>query len=200
MTSPDTTQTIARHDGWSVWLLVVALLAVILLWWGIVSNALPLTLLALLANVVIFGGAVIAVLVHLFARHIRAALSAFAAVAIIAGGFAARISVLNAVRYADFAIHRAGYERTVETWRSKNPSSVPFRLILEDVDRSALVVPTIFDYIVYDDSDAIGGDPPVLSGAWLCAVAGDNDTMMKAGGDIVVRRLAGHFYFVERTL
>lgn len=74
------------------------------------------------------------------------------------------------------------------------------RLILDDADRSTFVVPTIFDYIVYDESDAIGKDPPVLSGDWLCAVPGGNDTMMKVGGNILVRQLVGHFYFVEQTL
>ena len=49
------------------------------------------------------------------------------------------------------------YEHTVAEWRSNNPKFVPFRLILDDADRSALVVPTVFDYIVYDESDAIGG-------------------------------------------
>jgi hypothetical protein len=43
-------------------------------------------------------------------------------------------------------------------------------------------------------------DPPVRSSDWLCAVPGGNDTMMKFGGEIVVRRLDGHFYFVEQTL
>ncbi len=201
MTQPEPTLTVAPHDRWSVWPLAVVLPAVILLWWSIVWNAeLLTTLLVAFANVVIFSAAVIAMLVHLVTRRVRAALSALAAAAIIAGGFAARITILNAARYADFAIHRVGYERTVEVWRAKNPDSCPFRLILDDADRSTFVVPTIFDYIVYDESDAIGGDPPVLSGNWLCAVPGGNDTMMKAGGNILVRQLVGHFYFVEQTL
>jgi len=201
MTSQEHTKTIQRHDGWSPWLLALAVLAVILLWWSIVSSAqLLLTLLAALAAAVILGVAVIAMIVHVFARRVRAALSALAAIAIIVGGFAVRISIKNEARYLEFAVHRAGYERIVEAWRANNPGFVPFRLILDDADRSTFVVPTIFDYIVYDDSDAIGRDPPVLSGDWLCAVPGGNDSMMKAGGIIVVRRLGDHFYFVEQTL
>lgn len=201
MTQPKTTLTVVRHDRWSLWPLAAALLAVVLIWWSIVWNAgLPTTLLVAFATVVIFGAALIAMLVHLVTRRVRAALSALAAVAIIAGGFAARITILDAARYADFAVHRASYERTVQMWRTKNLGSGPLRLILDDTDRSTFVVPTIFDYIVYDESDAIGRDPPVLSGDWLCAVPGGNDRMMKARGNILVRQLVGHFYFIEQTL
>lgn len=202
MIQPEATLRVVRHDRWSLWPLAVALPAVVLLWCCIIWNAdLPTILLVVFAILVIFAAAVIAVLVHLVRRRVRAALSALVGAAIIAGGFAGRITILNAARYADFATHRADYERTVEAWRAKNTGSVPFRLILVDVDRSTFVVPTVFDYIVYDESDAIGKDPPVLSGDWLSAVPGGNDTMLKFGRrDILVRQLAGHFYFVEQTL
>jgi hypothetical protein len=197
--SPGFSKPVERRGRWSLWLPALAVLVVILLWWCIVANAsLLLTLLVLLAAAVIFGGAVIAILVYLVKRRSRAALSALAAVAIIAGGIAVRVWVLHAARYGDFAIHRAGYERTVAAWRAKNPAEVPFRMVLEDIDRSVWVVPTVFDYVVYDDSDAVGNDPPVVSGTWLSTDPA-NPRMTISGGEIVVQRLSGHFYFVEQT-
>ena len=202
MTSQEHTKTAKRRDGWSLWLLAVAVVVVILMWWSIVSSVgLPAILLVAYVAVVFLGVAVIAILVHLAKRRIRAALSALAAVAIIPGGFAVRISVLNAARYVDFAIHRAGYERTVATWRANNPGTIPVRLILEDIDRSAWVVPTIFDYIVYDDSDAIGKNPSKISGGWQCATPECGSGLISGGaGNFVVKPYGGHFYFVEETL
>jgi hypothetical protein len=202
VTQPETTLTLVRHDRWSLWPLALALAAVILLWWSIVWNTEPLTtLLVAFAIVVILFAAVIAMLVHLVRRRVHATLSALAAAAIIAGGFAARITILNAVRYADFAIHRAGYEHTVEVWRTKNPGPNSLRLVLAAVDRSTFVVPTIYDYVVYDESDAIGRDPPVPSGNWLCATGGCGIGLTYAGaGSVVVRPFGDHFYFVEQTL
>jgi hypothetical protein len=198
VTSPET-QTVERRDRWSLRLPALALLVVVLIWWSIVANAsVPLTLLVILAVIVIVAAAVIAMLVHLIKRRGRAALSALAAVVIIAGGFVAAIPVLNAARYVEFAIHRAGYERTVEALRAKNPGSVPLRAVVEFVDRSVWVVPTVFDYVVYDESDAVGNDPPVISGTWLSTDPANPRTTI-SGGEIVVRRLSGHFYFVEQT-
>lgn len=126
MTQPKTTLTVVRHDRWSLWPLAVALLAVVLIWWSIVWNAgLPTTLLVAFATVAIFGAALIAMLVHLVTRRVRAALSALAAVANIAGGFAARITILDAARYADFAIHRASYERHRASVAGEEPGIWP---------------------------------------------------------------------------
>jgi hypothetical protein len=200
VTSPENTATVQRRDRWSLWLLAAAVLVVVLMWWSIVASADPLlTLLVVFAAAVILGVAVIATLVCFVMRRLRAALSALAAVAIIVGGFAVRILVQDAARYVDFAIHRAGYERTVAAWRAKNPGAVPFRLVLEDVDRSTFIVPTIFDYIIYDGSDAVGRDPSVLSSVWLSAIPA-NPTATIVGGAIRVKSFGGHFYFVEHTL
>jgi hypothetical protein len=202
VTQPETTITVVRRDRWSLWPLAAALPAVIWLWWSIVCNAgLPTILLVLCANVVIFGAAVIAMLALLIMRRLRAALSALAAAAIIVGGFATRITILNAARYADFAMHRAGYERTVEAWRVKHSGTGPLRLVLHAVDQSELVVPTIFDYIVYDESDAVGRDPPSLSGNLPCATQGcGNGLINGGGGNFVVQPFGDHFYFVEQAL
>jgi hypothetical protein len=202
VTSQQQTKTVQRHDGWSLWFIAVAAVAVILIWWSIVASAgLPTILLVAYVAVVIFGGAAIAMLVCLVTRRVRAALSALAAIAIIVAGFAVRISVLNAARYVDFAVHRPDYERTVAEWRAKSRGSAPLRLILEDVDRSVLVVPTVFDYIVYDDSDAVGKNPPKISGDWRCVTPNCGSGLMAGGaGSFVVKPFGGHFYFVEETL
>jgi hypothetical protein len=200
MTSPETIETVRRHDRWSLWILAAGLLAVLLFWWCVVTNAFGPFLLLLFASPVIACGIVIMLLAQLVTRRFRAALSTLAAVAIMAGGVGLRGSILNLARYVEFAVHRAGYERAVEALRAKNPAAVPLRVILKDVDVSVFVVPTVFDYVVYDESDAIGSDPPVVSGNWLCAVPGDNDTMMVQAGGLAVRRLSDHFYFIEQTL
>jgi hypothetical protein len=198
-------KTVERRDRWSLWILGVGVLAVLLFWWCVVANAFGLFLLLL---VVLFTPLVIGfpilIVVLAFMRRFRAALSALVAIAIMAGGVAVRGSIVNLARDVDFAVHRTGYERTVEAWRAKHPDTAPFRLVLEDIDASALVVPTVFDYVVYDESDAVGKDPPVISGDWLCAVPGwganETMTMLDGAGIIIVRRLSGHFYFVEQTL
>jgi hypothetical protein len=198
--TPETTQTVERRDRWSLWLLALAVLAVILVWWSLIASASMLpTLYVVFAAAVTLGVAAIAMLVHVVTRRGRAALSALAAVAIVVGGFAVRLSVRDAARYVDFAIHRAGYERIVAASRAKNPGSLPFRLVLEVVDRSTFIAPAIFDYIVYDESDAVGRDPSVLASTWACAIPG-NDVTTITGGTIVVRPFGGHFYFVEQTL
>jgi hypothetical protein len=202
VTFQEHTKTIKRRDGWSPWLLAVAVIIVILFWWSIVASAGLLTILLLAYVAAVFlGVTVIALLVSLVTRRIRAALSVLVAIAIIPVGIAVRISMLNAARYADFAVHRAGYERTVAAWRAKNPGTVPLRLILEDVDRSVWVVPSVFDYIVYDDSDAIGKNPPKISGGWQCATPECGSGLISGGsGNLVVKPFGGHFYFVEQTL
>jgi hypothetical protein len=180
----------------------VALPVVILLWWCIVRNEdILTTLLVAFATLVIFIAVVIGIFVYLFMRRVRAALSTLAAAAIIAGGFAARGTVLDAARYADFAIHhRADYERVVEMWRAKNPGSGPLRLVLDLTDVSTFVVPTVFDYIVYDETDAIDRDP-VLSGYWPCATEGcGNGLTYVSGQTFVVKSFGDHFYFVEQVL
>jgi hypothetical protein len=149
---------------------------------------------------VIFIAVVIAIFVYLYMRRVRAALSALAAAAIIAGGFAARGTVLDAARYADFSMHRADYQRAVEMWRTKNPGSGPLRLVLVEADVSTFVVPTIFDYILYDESDAVGRDPPVLSGNWPCAIEGCGSSTIIRGSNFVVKPFGDHFYFVEQVL
>jgi hypothetical protein len=203
VTQSETALTVARHDRWSAWPFVVAIPAVVLLWCSIVWNADMLTtLLVAFINVVIFGTAVIGMLVCLVTRRVRAAWSALAVAAVVAGGFAARLTILNAARYADFAKHRAGYEQTVEAWRAKNPNSAPLRLVLYDADVSTFVVPAIFDYIVFDESDAIGREPPVLSGNWLCAdhPGCGNGPIDTGPGRSVIQSFGGHFYFVEQVL
>jgi hypothetical protein len=198
VTSQDHTKTKRWRDGWPLWLLAVALLDVALYWWSCLSNSLISFLVSFVAFVVTCA-VVIFTLVRVVADRGRGAMSALAAVAIVAGGFASRGLIVNLARYADFAVHRAGYERTVAAWRAKNPDAVPLRLVLEGVDRSLFVSVNIFDYIVYDDSDAVGRDPSVLSGVWLSAIPA-NPTTTIGGGRIVVRPFGGHFYFVEQTL
>jgi hypothetical protein len=201
MMQPETTPTVVRRDSWSLWPFVVAFPAVILLWGCIVRNTdVPTTLLVAFTTLVIFIAVVIAIFVYLFMRRVRAALSALAAAAIIAGGFAARGTVLGAARNADFAMNRAGYERAVEAWRAKNSNSGPLRLILVEADVSTFVVPTVFDYILYDESDAVGKDPPVLSGIWPCATQGCGNGSIITGRNFVVKPFGDHFYFVEQVL
>jgi hypothetical protein len=196
MTSPENTETVQRRDRSSLWILAVAVVAVVLFWCCVVTNALFMALLVCFVGFVIACGVVV---VQLVMRRFRAALLALAAIAIMAGGVAWRGSVLEWARYVDFAVHRSAYERTVEAWRSKNPGTMPFRLVLSMDDRSVLII-DVFDYIVYDESDAIGKDPPVVSGVWLCAIPGWNSEIdMMMGWESHARQLSGHFYFVEQT-
>jgi hypothetical protein len=209
MTAPESPKAVDKivqwPDRWSLWIPAVALLVVALFWWCVLANSFGFSLLVLLCGSLVTLGIVIMLVVQLVMRRFRAALSTLAAIAIMAGGFAVRLSILNLARYVDFAVHRAGYERIVEVWRAKHPNTVPFRLVLKDADASVFIFPTVFEYVVYDDSDAVGKDPPDISGVWLCAVPGwvANETMtmtMEPEREInTVTRLSGHFYFVEQV-
>jgi hypothetical protein len=203
VTSPEITEAIKRRDRWMLLLPAAAALAVVLYWSGCITHVTPISLLAFFADFLLAFVIVIMLFAQLLMRNVRATLSALAAVAILAGGFAAWGPIMDLARYVDFAVYRSGYERTVEAMRAKYPAAVPLRVTLKDVDVSAFVVPTIFDYVVYDESDSVGKDPIVSSGDWLCADPGcGSGTMTMFGGEgiIVVRRLSGHFYFVEQTL
>lgn len=200
MTAPESPKTVERHDRWSLWLPGAGVLAVLLYWCCIISDWFLLSVPTGLAAFFIAWTVLIIMFACLVMCRFRAALAALVAVAIMAGGVALRGSIVNLARYVDFAVHRAGYERAVEALRAKNSGFVPLRVILKDVDVSIFIV-NIFDYVVYDESDAIGRNPPAVSGDWLCAdPTGGSALLTYAVGNIVVRRLGGHFYFVEQTL
>lgn len=201
VTSPQNTETIQRRARWSLRLPAVAVLVAMLFWWVRVDDAFLTWPIACTFAVVVACASVIVIVPRLVALRMRGAMSAMAAVAIIAGGIAAREPlVVPLVRNVNFAVYRSGYERTIKVWRSKNLSTVPFRLVLSMVDRSVFVGANVFDYIVYDQSDAIGKDPPVVSGVWLCAIPGWNrEINMMMRWEVHAWQLSGHFYFVEQV-
>jgi len=89
-----------------------------------------------------------------------------------------------------------GYEARIAEQRARQPAGTPVQLVLETRDLSLFVTSTLFESVVFDDSDATLQDPCWVLQDVHCPVVPDTPSQPNAGLHAQADRIEGHYFKV----
>ena len=150
----------------------------------------------LMALIFLFGG--VSLIFALVSRSSRLALSAIAGMAVIACGFWATPVINRALDqvafWNNFWNKEATFNKMVADQRAKIPAGQPVRMVVEFDDRSLFVTATLFEYVIYDETDQAERYPASVIGYW--PYQGSNTGVVSVDGDKTVEHISGHYYHI----
>jgi len=149
-------------------------------------------LVAFLLMVLIFLFCGVSLIFALVRRRPSLAVTAIAGMAIIAGGFWATPIIDRALDELAFWKKEATFDKMVADQRTKVPAGRPVRMVVEFDDRSQFVTATLFEYVIYDETDQAERNPASLTDYW--PYPGSNTGVVSVDGDKTVKHISGHYY------
>lgn len=198
-----------RRDRWS-WLTLApsgawCLLLALTVFFGEFSER-AVVLLGLAVPLLLLLGACgfaygsIAVLVFVVTGRWRRAVSHLLGIGMLVLAVLSVPTLGNASRYVRFKVNLPTYEARIAEWRARHPDGTPARLVLENRDLSVFVTATLFESIIFDETDAVLSDPCPLLGVDRdpCPVA-PGSRVRSRSMSVFVEPISGHFYWVTES-
>ena len=154
-------------------------------------------LITLLVVVIVLAFDLVMAIWALAKRHPKRALSALGGMALIASDAWLLPIAAQALDDYAFSRDRAAFDSMVAREREREPAGQPIRMVVKFEDRSGFVTSTLFEFIIYDETDRAGTDAGSVAGYW--PYPGSTTGVISVDGDKTIRHIEDHYYDVSAS-